>query len=136
MRIAATVSRRCTTLDLPFTEAAFLEVFRRYNEGVWPLHLAFYGPSILLIFLARRGSARPSLWIAGMLALLWGWMGAVYHWGYFAAINPAARDDHASRSSELVRGEDPRDEGKGRSGDHGEHRPHHLDGRDVHLRHL
>jgi hypothetical protein len=78
-------------MDLPFTEAAFLEVFRRYNEGVWPLQLAFYGLSIQLIFLARRGSPRASLWITVMLALPRGWMGAVYHWGYVAAINPAAQ---------------------------------------------
>lgn len=78
-------------MDLPFTEAAFFEVFRRYNEVVWPLQLAFYALSFLLVFLTSRDSAIASRWISGILAFLWGWMGVVYHWGFFAAINPAAK---------------------------------------------
>jgi hypothetical protein len=78
-------------MDLPFSERDFLEVFRRYNELIWPLQVGFYALGVLLIVLARRGSARSSRWSAGLLALLWGWMGAVYHLRFFASINPAAR---------------------------------------------
>jgi hypothetical protein len=35
-----------------------------------------------------RGGDRA---IGGVLALLWLWMGVVYQWGFFSAVNPAAR---------------------------------------------
>jgi hypothetical protein len=77
-------------MEIPFTTEAFLQVFVRYNEGIWPLQIAFYAVAALLIALAARPSRHSARWISGLLALLWAWMGVVYQWGYFASINPAA----------------------------------------------
>ena len=78
-------------MSLPFTREQFFEVFARYNEGVMPLQLA-----LLLLALSafgavvvrRRGSDRV---VSAILAGLWAWMGIVYHFIYFAPVNPAAR---------------------------------------------
>jgi hypothetical protein len=77
-------------MDLPFTVDQFLGVFAQYNQSVWPLQLAFYGFAVLAIVLAVRPSGKSSRRISVLLSLLWGWMAVVYHWGYFAEINPAA----------------------------------------------
>jgi len=78
-------------MSLPFDAAQFFGVFVRYNDVVWPAQL-------LLVVLAGAASVlavRPRVWsdraIGGVLALLWLWMGVVYHLGFFSAINPAAR---------------------------------------------
>ena len=55
-------------MQLPFTAEQFFHAFSRYNLAIW-----------------------PAQWILTALALLWLWMGAVYHLGFFASINPAAR---------------------------------------------
>jgi hypothetical protein len=77
-------------MSLPFTRVEFLEVFVRYNEAVWPAQIALYALAIValgLVFVRRRYSGRL---IAAILALLWLWMGGVYHLAYFRPVNPAA----------------------------------------------
>lgn len=77
-------------MSLPFTRTEFFEVFVRYNEGVWPAQIVLYALAIAALGLvfARRGQSGRL--IAAILALLWLWMGAVYHLAYFRPINPAA----------------------------------------------
>lgn len=83
----------------PFTLEEFLGVFARYNLAVWPLQVGLYAVAALLVALAARPSRRSGRWIAGLLAALWAWMGIVYHWAYFARINPAAYLSAVSSSS-------------------------------------
>lgn len=78
-------------MSLPFTRDQFLQVFRSYNDaiGLAPLILlALAVGAIALSYSTRTWRHRI---IAGLLAVLWFWSGVVYHWGFFAAINPAAR---------------------------------------------
>jgi hypothetical protein len=75
---------------LPFTISEFLDVFRRYNEGVWPLQWLLVAVALVTIAAAIQGGTAASRLAAAALATLWVWMGAVYHLGYFRAINPAA----------------------------------------------
>lgn len=77
-------------MNPPFTAEQFLDVIARYNAGVWPMPVVFYLVAAALIVLAVRSSRAGDRWISGILAFLWAWMGVVYHWGYFTAINPAA----------------------------------------------
>jgi hypothetical protein len=73
----------------PFTAEQFFEVFRLYNEAVWPLQIVFHALALaaLALVFARGGSGRP---VSAILAALWAWMGLAYHLVYFREINPAA----------------------------------------------
>jgi uncharacterized protein DUF6064 len=77
-------------VKLPFSQSEFFAVFAAYNSAVWPVQLLLVGFGVLVVGVALRPrpwSSRLASWI---LALLWMWMGLVYHFGFFRAINPAA----------------------------------------------
>lgn len=76
-------------MNLPFTTEQFLGVFRDYNLSVWPAQIVALLVAASCIALALRGPAGSRL-AATLLALLWLWMGIVYHGIFFARINPAA----------------------------------------------
>jgi hypothetical protein len=46
--------------------------------------------ALVALILTSRKSERADRGVAAVLGLLWVWMGAVYHLGFFRAINPAA----------------------------------------------
>ncbi len=75
---------------MPFTHERFLDVFGAYNAAWWPAALALWILSAVAVVALARGRARPRPLFA-LLVLHWAWSGAVYHLGYFAAINPAAK---------------------------------------------
>ena len=74
---------------MPFTIDDFLDVFRRYNDAVWPAQwiLLILGLTAVVAALRARWLTRAPVLI---LAVLWLWIGIVYHLGFFRAINPAA----------------------------------------------
>lgn len=77
-------------MSLPFTPGEFFAVFRDYNTAVWPLQVLFNALAVgalALVFAPRRFSGRL---ISAILALLWAWMGVVYHLAFFLPVNPAA----------------------------------------------
>jgi len=79
-------------MQIPFSIEEFLGVFRAYNLGVWPAQIGLYGLGLLLVALALAGTRPARRWgVAAGLAVLWAWMGAVYHLNFFVGINPAAR---------------------------------------------
>jgi Family of unknown function (DUF6064) len=77
-------------MDVPFTAAEFLEVFARYNRAVWPMQVLFHAAAAGALWLAARPRAWSGRATGAVLAFFWAWMGVVYHWGFFRAINPAA----------------------------------------------
>jgi hypothetical protein len=81
-------------MTLPFTIDQFLDVFRRYNDGMWPLQWILNAFAIVAFVLAiARGtwSSRVAGRVtSGILATFWVWMGVAYHVGFFRMINPAA----------------------------------------------
>jgi Family of unknown function (DUF6064) len=77
-------------MQLPFTAEQFFSVFRLYNSTVWPVQVFLVLLAVLaVIFIALR---RPwsGVAVSAILALLWVWLGAVYHAAFFARINPVA----------------------------------------------
>jgi hypothetical protein len=78
-------------MSLPFTQAQFFEVFRQYNDAVWPLQVVFLLFGIAAVALALSKPGRAGRASSLFLALLWSWTGIVYHLTYFAPINPAAQ---------------------------------------------
>lgn len=77
-------------MRLPFTPEQFFDVFRRYNEGVWPAQWVFNLLALVVLILAVVKPWRDGRVIPAILAVLWLWMGAVYHVMFFADVNPAA----------------------------------------------
>ena len=77
-------------MKLPFSADEFFAVFARYNEAVWPAQAVLTGLAVVAALLAWRPSRTRDRVISGILAALWAWMGIVYHYWFFRAINPAA----------------------------------------------
>jgi hypothetical protein len=75
---------------LPFTAQEFFEVFRRYNEAIWPLQVVLNALAIGALALVLRPRRHSGRVISGSLALLWTWVAVVYQFGFFRPINPAA----------------------------------------------
>jgi hypothetical protein len=77
-------------MNIPFTVEQFLNVIRDYNLAVWPMQIIFYLLSILVVYLLVRKTTNSDRLINVILALLWLWMGIVYHLSFFTTINKAA----------------------------------------------
>jgi len=77
-------------MNLPFSLADFLNVFKDYNHSVFPLHIVFYLIAFLCIYLLFTGNKNTTRIISITLAFLWLWMGIVYHIIFFSAINKLA----------------------------------------------
>jgi len=77
-------------MNVPFTAAEFFDVFRQYNEEVWPMQfvLAALGiAAVVLLALRKPGDERA---INVILTFLWGWMGLAYHLMFFLELTRAA----------------------------------------------
>jgi hypothetical protein len=80
-------------MRVPFTAEQFFDVFRRYNEAVWPAQIALIVLALFIAYSAWRANARGSWRFArlalALLAALWLWTGIVYDKQFFAALTPA-----------------------------------------------
>jgi hypothetical protein len=77
-------------MSVPFTRDEFFDVFRQYNEAVWPMQWVLYASALVAlagILLRRRDSRRA---VSLILAALWAWMAIAYHLVFFATINRSA----------------------------------------------
>lgn len=77
-------------MRLPFSIDEFFDVFRRYNEAVWPAQWILIALALVAIVAAATRQPRIRAIPMIVLAGLWLWMGIVYHGLFFRAINPAA----------------------------------------------
>lgn len=77
-------------MNLPFTTEQFLDLFRNYNLAVWPAQLFLVILALLLILALFKKNSYSDKLISFGLAVLWLWMGIVYHYKFFTKINNAA----------------------------------------------
>ena len=77
-------------MKLPFTVDQFLQVFRNYNQSIFPLQILFYILAVTIIFLSIKKTAFADKLINTLLAFFWIWMGLIYHFRFFTSINKAA----------------------------------------------
>jgi hypothetical protein len=77
-------------MSLPFSTDQFFAVFAAYNLAIWPAQIIAY--ILGLTGIAGLWLDRPigRRLITSILAIFWGWNGAVYHFAHFSSINPAA----------------------------------------------
>jgi hypothetical protein len=78
------------TGPLPFTRPEFLGIFERYNEALWPAEVVAYMLAFVAAAALFHRAERVQRAARGALATLWIWTGIVYHWIFFAEVNPAA----------------------------------------------
>lgn len=77
-------------MKTPFSTDQFFEVFRNYNETVYPMQVILYLICITAIVLIFKPNNKSDKIISSMLGFLWIWIGIVYHLIFFTAINKAA----------------------------------------------
>lgn len=74
-------------MRLPFTTDQFFDVFRSYNEAVWPVQWVLAAVGVIAVVLALRNESRASRWVSVLLAVLWFWMAIAYHLAFFADLS-------------------------------------------------
>ena len=74
----------------PFTLEQFLEVFKNYNQAVFPMQVIFYLISAIAIYLTIKPNQSSNKIISIILAFFWLWMGIIYYIIFFPTINKAA----------------------------------------------
>ena len=78
-------------MQTPFTTQQFLDVFQSYNDAVWPMQIVFVCLALIGVIAAVSGrTARANRLVSVILVVFWLWMGIVYHFEFFSAINPLA----------------------------------------------
>lgn len=77
-------------MRLPFSDQQFLDVFRLYNESVWPAQWVLASAALAALWLALRPGRGPARAVSAILAGLWLWAGLAYHVVFFTLINGAA----------------------------------------------
>jgi hypothetical protein len=77
-------------MKIPFTTEQFMDVFRAYNQTVYPAQVVLFIIALLIASLAIVPKGQSDRIISYGLAFLWIWMGLVYHLLFFSRINPAA----------------------------------------------
>lgn len=79
----------------PFSAAQFFDVFRRYNEAVWPAQIALNLFGLAVAAAAWRARRHQSFaWARAafaMLAALWLWTGVAYFLTFFTAITAGGK---------------------------------------------
>ncbi len=77
-------------MKVPFTVEQFLEIFRNYNEAIFPVQFGLYFLAMVAVLFVFRKSGSRNKWISSILSFFWLWMGIIYHLVFFTGINKAA----------------------------------------------
>jgi len=77
-------------MKTPFTSEQFFSIFEQYNSAVFPAQLILFILGLLALGLIHYQKPVKNGLITGFLALLWLWIGIVYHISFFTSINKAA----------------------------------------------
>ena len=77
-------------MQFPFTVGEFLNVFKSYNEKIFPVQILFYFIAFYCIYLIFKRNKNVNKIISIVLSFFWIWIGIVYQLIYFSSINSAA----------------------------------------------
>lgn len=77
-------------MKLPFTTDQFLQLFEDYNLSAYPAQILLYLLAVAVIVLLFWKIKYTDKIVNTLLAILWLWMGIVYHLVFFTSINKAA----------------------------------------------
>jgi hypothetical protein len=77
-------------MQLPFTVEQFFGVFRDYNTTLWPVQLILFALGVAAVAFVVFPRDWSGTAVSAILAGLWAWLGIIYHFVFFSAINPVA----------------------------------------------
>lgn len=77
-------------MNTPFSDVQFFDVFRQYNDAVFPFHILLLALALSATLMAIRPFPKSDKLINLILVFFWLWMGVIYHIGFFTRINPVA----------------------------------------------
>ena len=77
-------------MRLPFTTGQFFDVFRQYNEAIWPAQVVLAALAFLCVLLVARPRPWSGVFVSAVLAFLWAWLAFAYHLPFFARVNVLA----------------------------------------------
>jgi len=77
-------------MQIPFTIKEFFEVFKNYNQSVFPIQIIFYLLVFYGLYLLFKNHKHKNIFLNSLIAFLWLWIGIVYQLIFFTTINKAA----------------------------------------------
>jgi hypothetical protein len=77
-------------MSLPFTVSEFMNVFKVYNQSIWPMQIVFYLLGFLVLLFLKKNKKSPNKIVVGILSFYWLWIGFFYHLVNFSSINKMA----------------------------------------------
>ena len=77
-------------MNIPFTIEDFFNVFKTYNQSVFPIQIVFYLIAFFCVYLLFKPTKNSGEIINSELSFFWLWIGIVYHIIFFSSINKAA----------------------------------------------
>ena len=77
-------------MKTPFTTEQFFSVFEKYNHAIFPVQIILFLLSILALIAIGSTIRQKDKFVAGILGVLWLWMGIGYHIAFFSGINNVA----------------------------------------------
>ena len=77
-------------MKTPFTTEQFFSVFEKYNHAIFPVQIILFLLSILALIAIGSTIRQKDKFVAGILGVLWLWMGIGYHIAFFSGINKVA----------------------------------------------
>ena len=75
---------------MPFNSTEFFDVFRRYNAAIWPFQWVLVTMAVIAVLAVASAQVFRIRLALILVAALWFWTGAGYHFAFFTRINPAA----------------------------------------------
>ena len=77
-------------MKIPFTIKEFLNVFKHYNNTIFPMQIILLLLAVIAVILIIKKHEKSNLYISLILSFFWLWMGIVYHILFFSSINKGA----------------------------------------------
>jgi len=77
-------------MKIPFTADRFFQIIEQYNLTLFPAQLLILIAGAASVWLIQSQARMKNELTGGFLALLWLWIGIMYHLAFFTIINPAA----------------------------------------------
>ena len=78
------------TMKTPVTTDQFFAVFEKYNHAIFPVQIILFLLSIVALIAIGSNIRQKDKFVAGILGVLWLWIGICYHIAFFSGISNVA----------------------------------------------